>query len=325
MNPQTSKLVSWRGVHFLQNQIGKDGKFVYQRNAFGDIIKGEYNILRHAGCIWAINTVFANYSSTDLVDTHKVDKAWAYLYNKVYVDRKTDAWYIMDKDNAKAGANALAILACLSMRVGVYPEVKHLTLGMTEFLDEVGNMVKSKFNPHTKEVSPFVSEYYPGEVALALCATGNYYAAAKVIYALSYSRDAVTPLPDHWALQAIEKLMEQDVEKVDKKFLVEYATQICEKIINTPASYMGRTCAMACRVEGLLAGYKITDNKGYLYFSEMVLRELIKYQNNIGTHPCFGGFFDNKEKAPYRIDYTQHAISAFNTFHQIQIQNGKTN
>lgn len=300
MTQDQAKQIAIDGADYLWEQIGPKGKFVYERDQKGIPIKGKYNILRHAGSLWALETVrgFDNRSM----------KARTFLTD--CIERKDDGEYIVWKEEAKLGANALAILA---LGKG-HSKIITLTEGMRTFFDRNWNLEHSKFHVRTLIKSEFISEYYQGEAALAYAITGWPHIAYEILFNMRYLRDEDVQIQDHWALQALEEVNSKATHVGDKDFCVKYADRICQEIIRNPQLYIERTCALACRCEGLISGYNVTGDTAYLAYCRMLLERLWTAQSE-GNKVTQGAFYQGKTT---RIDYTQHAIMAFYRYSQIQ-------
>ncbi len=172
-------------------------------------------------------------------------------------------------------------------------------------------------------------------------------AGAKAIAFLARQRTGKSRVEaDHWALLATEKLLPLHDEfqmPVSRKIIIDHAVQICESMLagraNHPAgrpehgcfSKDGRTCPTATRLEGLLAAMRfLPESHGELKTRMLpVIRQGIrflmraqvrggKYAGGIPRaigllpkgHRLLKKSF-NSRVTEVRIDYVQHALSAF--------------
>lgn len=312
-----------RAGNFLLTEIQPDGAFVYERALSGELTTAPYNMLRHCGTVWAL-ALAKPYLPQELCSV-ALPQAVAFLKRQLVgcnaADRDKPFTLILDKRSAKLGGNALALLALQQCQ-----EEQELLLslvdGINYFLDVKTKAVRfSKFNPYTGSVSTFESEYYPGEAALALAVIGNYADAVTLVRYVRDTRDKNGPLQDHWMMQALEKLYSDapnfaatihidEAELRDELFA--YAQQIFLDIQQNPV-YLGRCTPTACRAEaavaylGILSLCNANAHRRSVYsFTKKLLNTLLQYQLQEGA---FKGAFVDESKI--RIDYTQHAMTAF--------------
>jgi len=303
MEPNIALRIAQEGANYLHNQIKVTGKFVYQRNKKGKVIKGKYNMLRHAGTIWALKQMD--------IPIPNINAAEVYLgIGSVSTKKYTLLW---DKSSAKLGLNALGILA-----LGIHKEgVDKLEKGMNFFMDAGYH----KFLFDSDEFSNFKSEYYPGEAALAYATLGNLEPCLRILKNLHKNKGKDNNIiHDHWALQAVErylKVSQRSIREKDIAWLSDYTHETAQAIMSQPEKYSGRMCAMATRVEALLAAYKVTQSITYMYGAERILNQLTYYRNGIKGHKCYGAF---QQSGIYQIDYTQHAICGFKKFADIKLK-----
>jgi len=319
MNAEQAFNAAMNGAMYLANQVDGKGKFIYVRDSDGQPILGKYNMLRHAGCIWAMQTVYGIcvIRRPEYVDSPQlailggsIARAASYLRSKC-VTSNAPGLYVNCNKSAKLGGNALAILA-LGASTALLPTFQELIplleSGLGRFMHvDTGLITSYKFDIATGANSDFESEYYPGEVALALAQLGKADQCYRLCYQTSVTRDEITPLQDHWMLQALEALA--IINPSRKEWAIGYAKEIVFQILNNPV-YMGKVCPMACRSEGLIAYYHLTDDadlkaQAWAKVGEL-LDEQIKFQNT--TNPMLLGAFVDKTA---RIDFTQHNVSAF--------------
>ncbi|WP_189432265.1 hypothetical protein [Alishewanella longhuensis] len=311
----------------MYKQVLPKGKFVYRRDLTGAPIPGKYNMLRHCGAIWslALYEQFLGKKASSKSVVAACEYARERIVRCVFGEEKTPVLLILDKGEAKLGGNALALLAYSLVKPVQTEAITGLTAGLGCFNDkDTGAIRFSKFNPQTGYVSDFVSEYYPGEAALAYATVGDIERAYKLIVQLKLQRDKDSVLQDHWLLQAIE-LVDKHLPADDvaaRGFLKDYARLIFDEIVANPY-YLERSTPLACRAEALVA-YLGMLGRDAVYrqeehflevrdFCHFLLLELKKHQQTKGM--LAGAFIEGKGT---RIDYTQHAMTAYLRYVQLK-------
>lgn len=206
----------------------------------------------------------------------------------------------------------------------------------------------SKYTPETGGPSDkWTSLYYPGEAALGLAMlyeqdkNPDWLAGArKTLQFLSASRKGKTEVPaDHWALIATGRLWPH-LDKGDRKMFKQHARQVVVFILSqqiwregqvTRGGFApdGRTSPTATRLEGLLATEILFRDEPEFHNQirvaiswgiDFLLRAQVKngrYKGAIprspvqiqSSHPDAIKF--NTRATEVRIDYVQHALSAF--------------
>ena len=204
--------------------------FDYEVNIVtGKVSDRSYNILRHAGTIYALANSYSVYknkkSLTTLMDASKYLKACC--VRPVDGNDILGVWSLksinksMPYDKLKLGGTGLGLVALLS--------VEKIKPGTTsaDTLKKLGNFILylqkddgsfySRYIPSTVgRDDSWTSLYYPGEAALGLVMLYEYDPqpkwfdhALKVLTYLSESRkNSVNVPPDHWALLATAKIIE---------------------------------------------------------------------------------------------------------------------
>lgn len=305
MEKKAARFHAIQGGKYLLKSIRENGKFVYLRDLHGKKVKGSYNMLRHAGAIWALNTL-------NMAMPTETQNAVRYMMDKTYFTPTVA--FLNCNGFGKLGGNSLAILAVSNAINGQAwgIQLKMLKESLDYFINmRTGNTDLHKFNLDPKsgfEPSKFKSEYYPGEAALALATLGLYDAAFKLVVNLRATRDKETQLHDHWLAQALWILTKNASNNPQMGTIyMEYADRIGKTIMKERSHYMDRCTPLACRIEGLIPIYKMTRDIKTLEFIEDLCKKLVRYQNTDDKSKVFGAF---KDKWGYRIDTTQHAISA---------------
>lgn len=310
---------------YLAKQVQKDGQFVYIRSDEGQQIDHvPYNMLRHCGAVWAMGS-YLDVDDNVLVRESCLN-ALAFAKSEIIIcsspEADTELLFVLDKKKfAKLGGNALAYLA-FDIMAEQEPRMKSgLLAGINFFFANDGSVKFSKFNPHTGAVDGFISEYYPGEAALALCVADEHDAAYRVMTMLRCTRDKSNIVQDHWLMQALELMVKHhlEIQSADSEQIIQFCLQYFHDIyqqIFAVRSYLGRNTPVACRAEGILsyiaALHAVSDVKNYIgarVFLRQLMQELVTYQVKDGA--IAGAFLDHNTA---RIDYTQHSLSVFTRY-----------
>jgi len=210
----------------------------------------------------------------------------------------------------------------------------------------------SKFIPSEGGLrDDWVSLYYPGEAALGLVMLAEIdpqgpwlKAASKALLRLADDRRGAAEVPaDHWALLATERLLRQDQPAGEAQRLIDHAVQICRSMLDDqlPSGFGvlggcfsrdGRTTPSSTRLEGLQAARLFLGSEHPLQPRlQRACREGIAFLQRaqitdgafrgalpraIGRYPgkTAAGKSFNRRATEIRIDYVQHALSAFVQF-----------
>jgi hypothetical protein len=276
---------------YLVNHVKDDGMFEYRVNTNPEVeVKRKYNILRHAGTIYAMSMYFnlhpdpelknvikktAGYLRDEAVASVSCEKNMHAVWSKPEVNRSSTTV------EAKLGGTGLGLVALMSVEE-VYPGFTSL-----EVLRELGRLIvymqKENGNFYSKYIPSqgglqdnWSSLYYPGEAALGLLMLYEkdrdslwLETACKALGYLAEVRKGRESVPaDHWALLATEKLFsfeEHSTFPVSKELMISHTIQICESMLQQQVlnseipesrggfSRDGRTTPTATRLEGLQA------------------------------------------------------------------------
>ena len=299
-------------VAYLVKNCLENGKFKYRINIDPDArVKPRYNMLRHAGSIYALASYEAVYPNQKTRQALK--RATVFLKKSAIspIPERNDLLAVWSHPEitgsrkplqAKLGGVGLGLVALLSM--------EKVCSGTTaiEYLRKMGNFIlymqKTDGSFYSKYIpsrggknDSWVSLYYPGEAALGLLMLYEkdrslkwLQAASESIAYLAQTRKGKKEVEaDHWALLATAKLLPYYhlcQQPLPKKDIEHHAVQIIESILNSrPKSYMnalyagcftddGRTTPTSIRLEGLLAA------KEFLATEHSALRKrMIPYIN----------------------------------------------
>ena len=291
IDPRRLETTIQRSANYLSNACEVDGKFIYRVNLNPRVeVIPRYNILRHAGTIYALAMAFDQYP--DEITKAAMIRAGRFLRNQSIrpLPGRTDLLAVWTNPHlslrsepvqAKLGGTGLGLVALLS--------IEKIKPGETSIADlrKLGNFLRymqksdgsfySKYIPDEGGRSKrWKSLYYPGEAALGLLML--YERDPSVVW-LDAAADAVAHLArlranqteveaDHWALLATAKLLpiyERSKQPLPVEDIRNHAVQICRSILrqaeqlSTNSSTYGcftgdgRTTPTATRLEGLLA------------------------------------------------------------------------
>lgn len=254
---ETTKCTIDLAAQYLLASIQSNGQFVYRLNTNPKIkIKPKYNILRHAGTIYALcsyQQLFPHCdtpAATQRAGEFLVEKAIAPLPEEpdilaVWSDPEING---SDKPKqAKLGGTGLGLVA-LSQIQRMQPDwisvtkLRQLGKFITYMQKEDGSFA-AKYVPSQGGIrDDWQSLYYPGEAALGLLELYQQdpqeiwlQAALDSLTYLARSRQGKKQVPaDHWALLATEKLFSlttEDRRSGSSNLLTNHARQICQQIL----------------------------------------------------------------------------------------------
>ena len=309
------------GADLLAKMVKPTGKFIYGYKSpdTNKQLKG-YNILRHAGCIWALLVVYEVVPNKEYLKKAKLAIDWM-IKNHTQSYKDLDRWddnvsMVVEKGQAKLGGNGLAILALRK-----YNEIRHnnkyehLSNKLAEYISLFCTTGNGMFIFHKKDVkydiaTSFTSEFYPGEATLALCQFGNRYSYIidKIFNYHFRLREATRHIRDHWMIQAIE------LSGMEKKY-EDYINAIVYEEIKS--GHSPKSCAAACRSEAMLSYLNIKPDKNGTIREN--LDKYIKYQASMqltkGKHK--GGFLWSPTNKMIRCDAIQHNICSFIRYYNL--------
>ena len=284
---------------YLIRQCRENGKFQYRINLNKAVkLKPRYNLLRHAGTIYALASYDEAYPGE--LTRSALRRAIRYLKETAIgpVPGRSDllaVWSHPDITHgkkplqAKLGGTGIGLVALLSVekRIPGTTPLEYLRQ-MGEFLiymQKKDGSFYSKYIPQKGgRDDSWTSLYYPGEAVLGLVMLYErdpsvkwLQAAADGITYLSKKRaeaDAVEA--DHWALLATARLLplyDRCQQPIPRQAVINHAVQICESMLKgKPANYDswqrngsftegGRTTPTAIRLEGLLGALGFLPEK----------------------------------------------------------------
>jgi len=274
----------------MERACGPDGKFVYLVNIDSGKKSQSYNVVRHAGAMYAL--AMLNQAHPDPQARDAMVRAAGFLHQNyigpgVHPDQSV-VWSEPLAQRSKSrhhdaelGATGLSLVALSELR---HVEPKSVPLEQLQamgrfllFLQKDDGSFVHKYRVESGPVQDWDVLYYPGEAALGLVALYEadhsrdwLVAAGKALSFLAKSRAGHSTVPaDHWALMATAKLLpycdQISCPGSSREELVNHAIQICNSIvreqfrgsvaagIDGAFDPTGRTAPTATRLEGLLA------------------------------------------------------------------------
>lgn len=298
-------------AHYFITNTYKSGKFRYRFNLNPDVkVSASYNVLRHAGALYAMGTYYEMNPNEELYYT--LLNSAAYLRDKTIKPLKSsgnkkalwsESW--LNKSDVerqvKSGACGIGLVGLITVHhvAPKFTPIKDLQ-AIAEtilFMQRNDGSLYSKYYPAKGFDKEWISLYYPGECALGLLMLyeidGNtrwLHAAEDILAFLCDSRVEADKVPaDHWALLASAKLFELSKKngfKIRTKDLLYHTRQICNEIINgqrlddsSDAEYGGlttslSTTATSCRLEGILAAMTYLPENDPLRSKIMIAADL---------------------------------------------------
>lgn len=341
---------------YLKSAVDNNGKFVYAYRPKQDKISKNYNILRHAGTVYAMLELYQITGDTTLLEAAR--RAIGYLLSFVkdcQIADVADLACVVEKDRIKLGGNALAVIALaeytkVTQDRQYLPTLRRLAKWIQSVQAENGKFSVHKQHHASGLVENFRSQYYPGEAVLALT---RMYAvedsaswldtAEKNAQFLINHRDRGVAeqqlIHDHWLLYGLNELHRYRPKQLylDHSLRVSKAIMKKQNLQPDYPDWLGsfyrppRSTPTATRVEGLCAAYQLVkdfgDSKDALSILEAVHRG-IRFQLQTQFRPesvlylkdpkrSLGGFHRSLTNFEIRIDYVQHNISSLLALYRI--------
>jgi len=280
-----------RCASYLVKITKENGMFEYRINMDPMVkVKDKYNILRHAGTIYAMSMYHERHPDENMRSA--IERSGRYLRDESILpmsgkDNMLAVWSKPEVNGSgkplqiKLGGTGLGLVALLSIEKispGFTPlhDLKALGQSIVYMQKEDGSFY-SRYIPSMGGLQDkWTSLYYPGEATLGLLMLyeknpSNIWlkSAYQALEYLARSRENSTDIPaDHWALLATEKILSLENSNelpISRVLLINHAIQICKTMlraqIDNPErpkydggfSEYGRTTPTATRLEGMLA------------------------------------------------------------------------
>ena len=314
-------------IHLTANKMiammQENGQFTYRFHLDESITYSpKYNMLRHAGAIYALNQYHEGFDKADAAQA--IWDGSIYLKTcclKAVSTTGTSAiWSLPRKKKrptAKLGGAGLGLTAAaISFQNSdnnpfSLEEMRRLGDFILFMQKKDGGFYSKYFGDTDEQDDSWTSLYYPGEAALGLMFLYRIdpnpkweTAANRALLYLANSRKSETDIPhDHWALIATNMLLRygKRISDNDRETHLTHVIQLCEAImsqqiseINSPAygafDPWGKTTPAATRVEGLVAAYHVLPDshdrlKRHIYEAiERSVAFLLRAQIKKGIH-----------------------------------------
>jgi hypothetical protein len=316
--------IARQSAECLANLTQGDGSFRYRYDSRSGDLLGGYNILRHAGSIWAMLDIYRDIPDEKILESSQ--RATLYLLaSSLKFYRKYTNVCICEDNAIKLGGNALSALALLSLfeitgERFLLSIARQLCQFMLDQRLEHGELVHKRYFGSGK-ISRFKSMYYTGEALLALLAlykmTGEeqWLDAVRDIESGLASEDYGVQEQSHWMLYSLELLSQFEASPL----YFHHAEKIVRHILDHP-EYLswGRSTPIACRSEGLLAFLRMKSPETVHSNSTIRERCIRQVQYNLAKQLNFrlpdGSFIrggNDRRNNEVRIDYIQHNISSY--------------
>ena len=289
---------------YLRRSVDAQGRFVYRYLPKSDTVPGDYNLVRHAGTVYAMMELYAMTEDPQLLLAG--ERAIAYLLDAVRPcpveegagPAPADQSCIVEGSKIKLGANALTVVALAehAKATGTDTHVRlcqRLGRWIVAAQDETGRFRIQRQSFPEGQISSFVSVYYPGEAILALVRLheldgdeGWLDAAEAAAHYLIQGRDASLSdeqLPhDHWLLYGLNGLYRQRADPLYVKHALRLALAIARSQNRDPTvpDWLGsyyrppRSTPTATRTEGLCATYRLAQDYGHADQADEILRAI---------------------------------------------------
>ena len=319
---------------YLMDQVREDGSFVYGRYPRFDNEIDDYNILRHAGTVWALLCRYRMEPSQELADA--IDRTAGYLLESV-VAKDADTSYLYEEKSGeiKLGGCGLAVIALTEymdvFQSDAYLEVcRQLGNGILSMLDQDTGEYVHVLNRDFSLKETFRTVYYDGEATFALsrlyaltgdqvwldaaCAAVDHFIAADytqhkdhwIAYAMNEVTKFVTDRPDYYAF-ALQNA-QRNLETIYRREIT--SPTDLELLMATFELYL-RIDARGAAVEG----FELEPFLGTIYHRADQMRssyfypEMVMYMEN--PQRVLHTFMVRQDGFRVRIDDVQHNIGGY--------------
>jgi hypothetical protein len=311
----------------LAQLIRPDGRFVYRYDPQQDNPLPGYNILRHSGAIWAVQTAIGLQMAPPQLET-LLQPAIDRLLRKRVDYAVSGSAFIFSRNAIKLGACGLALLVAANLGDAVFGPYRETASAIIRYIreqfQEDGTSIHKR-DRKTFSPLPFRSEYYTGEAVFGLLTAairmGDDAAAAwgvRMLQTLARRGEGIA-VQSHWMMYAAEAAysIAPDVE------ILHYMHRIAEQIISWPQYRDRFACTpIACRTEALLCLARIMQKSSL--FNKMrwdliidTIRENLALQMRNATPQ--GGFTRDGLSREVRIDYIQHNLSCLAGYQMLDL------
>lgn len=163
-----------RGANYLIDQITETGKFIYGYFPVRGRRINSYNSVRHYSSLYALLEAYDYLREQELVEADFLEKIEQGLqWGLMHLTKVTeDAYYVVDGEELKLGAQAMVILALTKYQTVTgnqqfLPSIEKFLNGMKSFIAEDGSTTHV-LNEELTESEAFRIIYYDGEALFAI-------------------------------------------------------------------------------------------------------------------------------------------------------------
>ncbi len=327
----------------LVSMSREDGSFIYGYRLNTGKELTDYNILRHAGTIWNLVSLYKLTGDPDLPLV--IERSLNYLKEDFVEYADSDTAFVIERKNneIKLGGNALAVIAlAAASEINKNPQDLELAIklgnGILELMDEKTGQYWHVLNfPGYTRKEEFRTIYYDGEATFALTLLYKLTGDEKWLNAAALAVDRFiaqdyTQYADHWIAYAMNEITQYIPRQDYFEFALRNAGDNLEAIRN-------RVTAWHTSLELLLVTYELYDrivsegiSVDYLDdFNEKAFLEIIDYRIKY-TLGSFGwpeyvmyfsnpaqaqdGVFIRNDRGRMRIDDIQHFAGGYLKYFQ---------
>ena len=246
---------------FLEEQVQADGSFIYGLYPRFDNEIDDYNIVRHAGTIWALICRYRLVPSEELAE--KIERTIGYLIDSMVYDDEGRAYLYEEKSREiKLGGCGIAVVA-LTEYMNVFQSDKYKDIcislgeGILTMLDKSTGVYYHVLNRDFSRKSEFRTIYYDGEATFALC---RLYGLTENPVWLESAQSAVghfieanyTQYRDHWVAYSMNEI----TKYVTDRDYIAFALKNAQKNLKTIKK---RDRTAPTNLELLLATFEMYD------------------------------------------------------------------
>lgn len=325
-------------TEYLVNNIRDDGSFVYEQNCRTGFVSPEYNILRHAGTIYAMCEWQIMYKNTKTL--RSVEKTIDYL-KKHILPLQEHLLCVSENFEVKLGGAALSLLALIEYHK-LRPVAGNLTVmqGLARFIcwmQDGSGRFRNKLGRKDSSGGVWETSYYPGQSILGL--TRLYlidndltwlmaaeHGASCLIKKYREEHPVLRPY-NHWLCMAIAELypiLPDECLYKEYWLLANTVIDLVQKMTKACTS-----AAMATRGEALAAGLLLEQRLGNHAAAAAIapiVDDTLQYCLNLqvkdvlANNRFLGGIMQGCHNYNIRIDFVQHTLSVIRDLLQYHLQ-----
>lgn len=347
LDDSATELLVADATDYLIRQITEDGSFVYGYSpCFGKELSS-YNILRHAGTLWALACRYRTSPSEELEAV--IRSAVDYLRSQVVTNG--DCAYIFEEksDEIKLGGCGLAIIA-LTECADLFPDLeltevcRALGRGILSLMDLETGEFWHVLNPDFSRKEEFRTVYYDGEATFALCRLYGLTREQQWLDAARISADHFiaadyTQYGDHWVSYAMNELTKYITDEPDYFVFALYNAQrnlqdICDRETAGPTDFELLMVTFMLYVRMTQSGFTVDGfdiaslllairQRADAQLDAFFFPELAMYMQQ--PQQILGAFMARNDSFRTRIDDVQHSmagLSLYAEYYELLVDHG---